>query len=186
MAGVVLIAQPEFVFGTSSEPNPEQLSGVLYTLGGAITLGCSLTIIRATGKVEPLVGVFSYVVHCCVIAGVAFYVQGDYVIPCAADLPLFFSLGLLGNTCQFFITKSLQHERPSTVGVMRSIEIILTYIVQVGGFFSNNLNVFWYSNKTLYHLFWTYNKINKKISESLQSRSLDFLSFFVFTAKLKL
>ena len=134
MAGVVLIAQPEFVFGTSSEPNPEQLSGVLYTLGGAITLGCSLTIIRATGKVEPLLGVFSYAVHCCVIAGVAFFVQGDYVIPCSADLPLFFSLGLLGNTCQFLITKSLQHERPRTVGVMRSIEIILTYIVQVGGF----------------------------------------------------
>jgi len=141
MAGVVLIAQPEFIFGSSSEPNPEQISGVLYTLGAAITFGSSLTIVRALGKVEPSVGVFYYVVICWIISGIFFYAEGDSVIPCLSDLPLFFSIGLLGNSCQFLITKALQHERPSTVGVMRSIEIILTYIVQVV-LFNNIPNIY--------------------------------------------
>ena len=134
MAGVVLIAQPQFIFRNSSEPNSEQMSGIIYTLGAAITLGISFTIIRACGKLEPSVGVFYYVVFCFIISGIYFYAEGDYVIPCLSDLPLFFSLGLIGNLSQFIITKALQYERPSTFGVMRSIEIILTYIVQVGSF----------------------------------------------------
>ena len=131
MVGVVLIAQPEFIFGSSTEPNPEQFSGVLFSLGAAVTIGSSMTIIRGCGKLEPWVGVFYYAVFGCVISGIAFYIEGNYVIPCFSELPLFFSIGLLGNTCQFLVTKALQHERPSTVAVMRSIEIILTYIVQV-------------------------------------------------------
>ena len=134
MVGVALIAQPEFLFGWSSEPNPDQLSGVMYALGAAVTIGSSMTIIRGCGKLEPWVGVFYYAVFGCVISGVSFVIEGDYVIPCSSELPMFFSIGLLGNTCQFLVTKALQHERPSTVAVMRSIEIILTYIVQVNKF----------------------------------------------------
>ena len=130
IAGVCLIAQPEFLFGAGAYSESEWL-GIVYAVLAAVMIGSSMTAIRGLAKVEAWVGVFYYCLCGMFLNGLMFYVEGGAVLPCSGELWLFFSIGLLGTSSQYLATKSLQYERPSTLAVMRSIEIILVYFVQV-------------------------------------------------------
>ena len=133
IAGVCLIAQPEFLFGaTTVAYSDEKCLGIIFAVLSTVAIATSLTAIRALAAAEPWVSVFYSCLCCVFINGVILVARGGgFRLPCRDQLPLFFAVGVLGNASQFLVSKCLQYERSSTVSLMKSVEIVLVYFVQV-------------------------------------------------------
>ena len=134
IAGVCLIAQPEFLFGADSDyGGGDKLLGIGMAFTTAVLTGGSTTVLRRLSQVDIWVGLFYYCVCSLFLTGGMLLLEGGLVWPCLTEMPAIVLLGVLAPSSNFLLAKSLQYERSSTVGVMRSVEVVIVYVIQVGG-----------------------------------------------------
>nr|XP_039264158.1 solute carrier family 35 member G1-like isoform X1 [Styela clava] len=132
MIGVVLIAKPSFLFYDENEQEDENIIGVLYGISAASLTSLSVIIIRKLGRqTYPMLHVLYYAFCGSITTTIVLMALGEFQYPCWKDLPMLFSVGLLGNLGQYFVTVALHYERAGTVVVLRSAQIIMVYILQV-------------------------------------------------------
>ncbi|XP_077969146.1 solute carrier family 35 member G1-like [Styela clava] len=131
LTGVIFIVRPPFLFSVSYE-DETNLSGVIFALLSALCMAVATIAIRKLGReTHPALHIIYYSFSGAVTCLVILTAGGEFKYPCWNDLPMLFSFGIIANLGQFLITIALQRERAGIVVVLRSIQIVFVYIMQV-------------------------------------------------------
>jgi len=151
LTGMLLCIQPPCIFGGRNETNstsggeaeadPQPGQASTYSLGAVLALGSAITgaaanvIIAKCHQVSSTCMVFYSGVGGVVLALVSGFSDPDwsgFAIGSIASSQwlVLVLLGLAGVTGYFALTRSLQLVPPTTVAVLRAMEIILAYLVQ--------------------------------------------------------
>jgi len=139
--GVVLIARPSFLFGgLGADFTPDKVAGVLFAVAAAIMASITFVTVRKLGKKTPALLNITYYSFCgSFTSSVVLAASGLFKYPCFHELPHVFLLGILGLFAQLFLIMSLQYERASTVAIVRTLQIVFIFFLQV-----NVLVLIWY------------------------------------------
>jgi len=133
--GVVLIAKPDFIFGSSTEKfAPSKGTGVLMALLAATSVSFMINIIRKLSlkdKIPAHLNVWYSSICGSILALVGTFTSGSFVYPCHEDYFYIFLFILFGAAAQTFYTISMQYERANTVAVLMTTTIIFSMILQV-------------------------------------------------------
>ncbi|XP_077968481.1 solute carrier family 35 member G1-like [Styela clava] len=131
LTGVVFIVRPSFLFTVSYETETN-LSGVIFALLSALCMALSIIAVRKLGReTHPALHITYYSFSGGLVCLVILAAGGEFNYPCWNDLPLLFSFGIIANLGQFLVTIALQRERAGIIVVLRSIQIVFVYIMQV-------------------------------------------------------
>ncbi|XP_044516136.1 solute carrier family 35 member G1 [Gracilinanus agilis] len=147
IAGVVLIARPTFLFGSSTEGMEESHSyhyrGVLAALAGAMCVALTLVILRKVGKsVHYLLNIWYYVVIGLLESIVILCVLNEWRLPhCGLDRLFLILIGLFGLGGQIFLTKAVQIEKAGPVALMKTMDVVFAFILQI--IFLNKIPTWW-------------------------------------------
>lgn len=131
LAGVVLIAQPPFLFPVSATTDYVNPIGVLFGVVAALFQGTTMVIVRKLGDTYPPLSVGYYSICGAVISCFLLVFLQEFRYPCTQLLPLVFSLGIIGVSGQCFLTLGLQRERAGTVAILTSLQLIIVNVFQV-------------------------------------------------------
>ena len=150
ICGMVLCIQPPVLFpspcheedrsSNSSDGhslNENYYLGVLLALGTALTGSLANVSIAKCDRVSSKVMVFYsglggvFIALICIVFDQESKVEFNILLTEAATWPLLLLLGLMGILGYFSLTRSLRLIPPTTVAVLRAMEIILAYVVQV-------------------------------------------------------
>ena len=139
VCGMVLCVQPPFLFpaGDVGHVGPQYYLGVLLALGTAIMGAMANVCIARCERVSSNVLVFYSGLGGLLIAFICtgFDEKNKIIFDISAvDVTTWLLLclvGLTGMVGHFSLTRSLRLIPPTTVAVLRSLEIVLAYIVQV-------------------------------------------------------
>ncbi|XP_066518691.1 solute carrier family 35 member G1 isoform X2 [Hoplias malabaricus] len=148
LTGVILIARPPFLFGgelTGIEGNySNHIKGTVAAFAGAIGAACTMVILRKMGKnVHYCLSIWYYAVLGLIECTVALFILDEWTVPsCSCDRWSLVAIGLLGIAGQMFLTKALQIENAGPVALMRTMDVVLAFILQ---FFFLNLTPTWWS-----------------------------------------
>ncbi|XP_020819834.1 solute carrier family 35 member G1 [Phascolarctos cinereus] len=147
IAGVILIARPPFLFGYSTagleENHSYHLRGALAAICGAMFAALTLVILRKVGKsVHHLLSIWYYVVIGLLESIIVLIVVGDWRLPhCGIDRLFLLLIGLFGLGGQIFLTKALQVEKAGPVAIMRTMDIVFAFLLQI--IFLNKIPTWW-------------------------------------------
>lgn len=129
--GVILIARPPFLF-PSSENSSENLIGIIYAVVGALIASFSYIFLRKIGtSVSPLVPTFYFAFVGSMLYFVLLLITGDFEFPCLHQVGLLCLLSMCGLFGVVFLTLALHTERPSTVAVINTLQIVFVFVAQV-------------------------------------------------------
>ena len=142
LTGVVLIAKPDFIFGSTTEEVFTQSKeiGVLMALLAAACVSFMINIIRKLSpkdKIPAHLNVWYSSICGSILALIGTYASGSFVYPCQDDYFYIFLFIVFGAAAQTFYTISMQYERASTIAVLMTTIIIFSMILQVIKFYSN-------------------------------------------------
>ena len=134
LAGITLIARPSFLFGGQS-PDTLQLVATGIAILGAMLGACSIVLTRKlVGTLRPRVVVlYMALVGSCVAIGASLVTGETFKYPDCGTLDnwYLFLMGVLGYTGQMFQTKALSLEKAAVCSVIRTSDIVFTYILQM-------------------------------------------------------
>ena len=154
LIGTVFVIQPEFLFSTSQDNHkphfwffglqldPDAHDGMYYigvglALGSAITDGFLNVAISYCQEVESLVLLWWTAFSSLIVSLLSFtfdpnarMLSPDIVNIPSTEWTAYFMMAFSGMAAYFCMTKSLQMIDPTIVAFIRSLEIILAYIVQ--------------------------------------------------------
>lgn len=136
LAGVILIARPPFLFGDRISgiegDYTDHVKGTVAAFAGAIGAACTMVILRKMGKsVHYYLSVWYYAVLGLIECIVVLLVLGEWKMPgCGWDRWTLMAIGVLGIAGQTFLTKALQIEKAGPVALMRTIDVVLAFILQ--------------------------------------------------------
>lgn len=133
VAGIILIAQPQFIFGAlGSAMDSTKIVGILCAIGSAIFSSITMVVVRKLGRETPAILNISYYSFVgSVSTTFILAVTDSFAFPCFSELFFVFLLGILGGGAQIFMTIGLQYERAGTFAVLRSLQIVVIFILQV-------------------------------------------------------
>ena len=120
-----------------TEDNENYYLGVLLALGTALTGSMANVSIAKCDRVSSKVMVFYsglggvFIALICIVFDQESKVEFNILLREETSWPLLLLLGLMGILGYFSLTRSLRLIPPTTVAVLRAMEIILAYIVQV-------------------------------------------------------
>lgn len=131
LTGVVLIAQPPFLFPTN-DSKPQSTLGIVYGLLSATVVSFTLVSIRKLGKeTHFLLSVLYYSFIGSISSTILLIATQQFRLPCLHELPYLLSVGICGVMGQSFLVLALQRERAGTVSVLRTAQIFIIYTMQV-------------------------------------------------------
>lgn len=142
IAGVVLCTQPPGIFSSGVEKKHQEVTrgsyffGVLLAVLSATTGAASNVIIAGCREVSSLVLVFHSGLGGCLVALLYSAVDTeDRINGLVVEVPghdwLWLGiLGVMGLSGYYALTRSLQLIPPTTVAVLRAMEIVLAYLIQ--------------------------------------------------------
>ncbi|XP_076347436.1 solute carrier family 35 member G1-like [Tachypleus tridentatus] len=134
MLGIILIARPPFIFsGLDEDLDPKvQLTGTLLVLGGAVCNSATNIIMRRMTFIHYGVMIFYYSIFQFLILSIYVFIRGDNALSdCGSMSWLIFGIGVSSFFAQYFYTNALYVESAACVSLVRSLEIVLSYIYQV-------------------------------------------------------
>jgi drug/metabolite transporter (DMT)-like permease len=127
LAGVILVARPEFLFGGGGSL-PLVWVGVALT-GAVLSAGAYVTTKRLTRTNDPLVIVF-YFALVTVVGSIPFNLT-SFVRPVGWEWPLLVGVGLATQGGQVFLTLAFQAERAARVMAVGYLQIVFAAILGV-------------------------------------------------------
>lgn len=136
LTGVILIARPPFLFGARVSgiegEYTNHIKGTVAALAGAVGAACTMVILRKMGKsVHYYLSVWYYAVVGLIECLVVLFILDDWTMPeCGWDRWTLMAIGLLGIAGQTFLTKALQIEKAGPVALMRTMDVVLAFILQ--------------------------------------------------------
>ena len=125
------------IFTGRAEGNEDYYLGVLLALGTALTGSMANVCIAKCERVSSKVMVFYnglggvFIALICIMFDPKSKTSFNILLTEETTWPLILILGLMGILGHFSLTRSLRLIPPTTVAVLRAMEIILAYIVQV-------------------------------------------------------
>ncbi|KAM9065662.1 solute carrier family 35 member G1 [Sarcophilus harrisii] len=147
IAGVVLIARPPFLFGSSTAGMEENYSyhlrGALAAVGSAIFSALTLVILRKVGKsVHYFLNIWYYVVIGLLESIIVLFVVDEWHLPhCGLDRLFLVLIGLFGLGGQIFLTKAVQVEKAGPVAIMKTMDVVFAFVLQI--IFLNKIPTWW-------------------------------------------
>ncbi|KAF4622109.1 hypothetical protein D9613_009308 [Agrocybe pediades] len=141
LAGVLLIARPEFLFGEATHPNEpgahysasDRLIAVGVALIGVLGSTLAYTSIRAIGKrAHPMHAMVAFSVQCVVVSVIGMIITSTpFVFPTRAEwLALLFMIGAFGFLAQTFLTMGLQREAAGRSTIAMYTQVIFAMILE--------------------------------------------------------
>lgn len=136
LTGVILIARPPFLFGAELSgiegDYTNHIKGTSAAFAGAVGAACTMVILRKIGKnVHYYLSVWYYAVLGLVECIIVLLILDEWTIPsCGWDRWTLMAIGLLGIAGQTFLTKALQIEKAGPVALMRTMDVVLAFILQ--------------------------------------------------------
>uniref|UniRef100_A0A672JCK1 Solute carrier family 35 member G1 n=1 Tax=Salarias fasciatus TaxID=181472 RepID=A0A672JCK1_SALFA len=136
ITGVVLIARPPFLFGEAlggfETDYSKHMKGAIAALAAAIAAACTFVILRKLGKsVHYYLSVWYYAVIGLIECIVVVSVLGEWRLPsCGRDRWLLVLIAVLGVGGQTLLTKALQLEKAGPVALMRTGDVVLSFMFQ--------------------------------------------------------
>ncbi|KAK9400708.1 SLC35G1: Solute carrier family 35 member G1 [Crotalus adamanteus] len=147
ITGVVLIARPPFLFGSSvldmEESYTDHLKGTIAAIASAVAAALTFVILRKVGKsVHYFLSIWYYAIIGLIVCIIALFIMDAWTLPnCGIDRFLLISIGLLGLGGQIFLTKALQIEKAGPVAIMKTMDVVFAFIFQV--LFLNHIPRWW-------------------------------------------
>uniref|UniRef100_U3JZF2 Solute carrier family 35 member G1 n=1 Tax=Ficedula albicollis TaxID=59894 RepID=U3JZF2_FICAL len=147
VTGVILIARPPFLFGshvTGIEGSySDHLKGTIAAIASTLSAASTIVILRKVGKsVHYFLSIWYYAVIGLVGCLIALFVLNEWRLPhCGRDRVFLILIGLLGLGGQVFLTKALQIEKAGPVSIMRTMDVVFAFILQV--LFLNHIPTWW-------------------------------------------
>ncbi|XP_041271789.1 solute carrier family 35 member G1 [Onychostruthus taczanowskii] len=147
VAGVILIARPPFLFGsrvTGIEGSySDHVKGTVAAIASTLSAASTIVILRKVGKsVHYFVSVWYYAVIGLIGCVIALFILNEWRLPhCGKDRVFLILIGLLGLGGQIFLTKALQIEKAGPVSIMRTMDVVFAFILQV--LFLDHLPTWW-------------------------------------------
>ncbi|NXB97494.1 S35G1 protein, partial [Vidua chalybeata] len=147
VTGVILIARPPFLFGshvTGIEGSySDHLKGTIAAIASTLSAASTIVILRKVGKsVHYFLSIWYYAVIGLIGCVIALFVLNEWRLPhCGRDRVFLILIGLLGLGGQVFLTKALQIEKAGPVSIMRTMDVVFAFILQV--LFLNHLPTWW-------------------------------------------
>ncbi|XP_051883836.1 solute carrier family 35 member G1 isoform X1 [Pristis pectinata] len=136
LVGVVLIARPQFLFGSQIsgfENNyKDHIRGTAAAFASAICVALTLIVIRKMGKsVNYFLSIWYYSVVGSVLSMSVVLIIREWSLPfCGMDRAFLILIGILGIGGQAFLTKALQIEKAASVALIKTMEVVLAFILQ--------------------------------------------------------
>ncbi|KAL2302961.1 hypothetical protein Nmel_010415, partial [Mimus melanotis] len=147
VTGVILIARPPFLFGSRVSglegSYSDHLKGTIAAVASTLSAASTIVILRKVGKsVHYFLSIWYYAVIGLVGCVIALFVLNEWRLPhCGRDRVFLILIGLLGLGGQIFLTKALQIEKAGPVSIMRTMDVVFAFILQV--LFLNHLPTWW-------------------------------------------
>ncbi|XP_008072779.2 solute carrier family 35 member G1 [Carlito syrichta] len=147
IAGVTLIVRPPFLFGSDTlgmeVSYSAHLKGTLAAIGHAVLAAVTLIILRKMGKsVDYCLSIWYYVILGLLECSIVLSVLGEWRLPyCGLDRLFLILIGLFGLGAQVFLTKALQIEKAGLVAIMRTMDVVFAFILQI--IFFNSVPTWW-------------------------------------------
>jgi len=121
LAGVVLMAQPTFLFGGEAAGLPPV--AVAAALGGAVFSAGAYVTVRRLGRTEhPMVIVFWFALVSTV--GALPFVAWNFVVPTSGELVVLLGVGITTQAGQVFLTLGLRAERAGRAMAVAYLQIV--------------------------------------------------------------
>ena len=134
ITGIFMIAKPTFIFsGEESGPWYYNLVPIL----GAMSMGSAYTAQRRIGTDVNCITISMYMTIAGNLGGLGFQtISGDdYVNPrCLQHRPLMLLGGIISVAGLVALNKALQYEKAATVSLMRNLDTVLAFLLQVAVF----------------------------------------------------
>ena len=140
LTGIVLIAQPSFIFGHNDENTKQYAIGYIYCI---VETGCnamSFVIIHfVSNRVSSDILVLSHAVGQIIFGFVYFIIYGPFIMNEIEMKPLdewtdylcLFGVGIVGYCAQISMTLSSKLLKPSTASIIRNTDLIFSFIWQI-------------------------------------------------------
>lgn len=147
ITGVILIARPPFLFGEAlggfETDYTKHMKGAIAALTAAVGAACTFVILRKLGKsVHYYLSVWYYAVIGLIQCIIVVSVLGEWRVPfCGRDRWLLVLIAVLGVGGQTLLTKALQLEKAGPVALMRTGDVVLSFIFQF--IFFNRVPTLW-------------------------------------------
>ncbi|XP_069756663.1 solute carrier family 35 member G1 isoform X2 [Narcine bancroftii] len=136
LVGVILIARPQFLFGTHisgfESDYKNHIKGTAAAFASAICMSLTLIVIRKMGKsVHYFLSIWYYSMIGMVLSLSAVSIIQEWSLPlCGMDRAILIVISILGIGGQTFLTKALQIEKAGPVALIKTIEVVLAFIWQ--------------------------------------------------------
>ncbi|XP_014164574.1 solute carrier family 35 member G1 [Geospiza fortis] len=147
VTGVILIARPPFLFGSHvagiEGSYSDHLKGTIAAIASTLSAASTIVILRKVGKsVHYFLSIWYYAVIGLIGCIIALFVLNEWRLPhCGRDRVFLILIGLLGLGGQIFLTKALQIEKAGPVSIMRTMDVVFAFILQV--LFLNHIPTWW-------------------------------------------
>ncbi|XP_062436418.1 solute carrier family 35 member G1, partial [Rhea pennata] len=147
IAGVVLIARPPFLFGSSvtgiEGDYTDHLKGTIAAIASAVSAALTFVILRKVGKsVHYFLSIWYYAVIGLTGCVITLSLTNEWSLPhCGKDRVLLILIAVLGLGGQIFLTKALQIEKAGPVAIMKTMDVVFAFILQI--LFLNHLPTWW-------------------------------------------
>jgi drug/metabolite transporter (DMT)-like permease len=134
LLGLILIAQPESIFGSASSSNPNSLLGVTFALCGALSAGGAYVFVRYLGTTGipwyNVTFVQSFGQIFLVFPSMWIYTRGNIVAWENQNLIWVLLGGTIGAISQSAMTVGMQRESSARATSMRMSDVLFGYIFQ--------------------------------------------------------
>ncbi|XP_021255277.1 solute carrier family 35 member G1 isoform X6 [Numida meleagris] len=147
ITGVILIARPPFLFGSNvtgiEGSYSDHLKGTIAAIASTVSAASTIVILRKVGKsVHYFLSIWYYAVIGLIGCVIALFVMNEWRLPyCGKDRVFLILIGILGLGGQIFLTKALQIEKAGPVAIMRTMDVVFAFILQI--LFLNHLPTWW-------------------------------------------
>ena len=138
MIGTILVVQPPFIFGEETSNSTEYYIGAILGISTAFVDGLVNISINFCTEINPLVLLWWSGIGGLFVSLMAFTFDTKARILTASisiisygDWSAYFIMAIIGLLAYFCMTKSLQMIDPTVVSFIRSLEIVLAFLVQI-------------------------------------------------------
>ena len=135
LSGMVLIAKPEFIFGSGDSDSRKEIGPfALVPIFGSMCLGLGFSLLRKVGDKPHILIVPLWQAICLIPCSLVFQLgkRDPVVLPeCFFERFLFCLIGFITMIALFLLNRGIAIEKSGPGSLMRNVDMIFAYVIQV-------------------------------------------------------